>query len=120
MWSYLLSAIGVFGLYVAGRKKWWGWLINLGSQGLWVAFAIATAQYGFIIGAVAYGWVYGRNAWRWFQEKRKTTVGKSQYTSTMVVRIPEGVSASEINDLVAGQLYGLPHPSTIPDTRRYL
>jgi hypothetical protein len=65
-WSYLLAAVGVFGLWLVGRyKQWWTWLVGIGAQALWVAYAIATRQWGFIVSAGAYGWVYGRNAWRW-------------------------------------------------------
>lgn len=65
-WSYLLTAVGLVGLYAAGSKKSWGWLVGLGAQGLWIAYALVTGQYGFLISAFAYGFVYARNfrAWR--------------------------------------------------------
>lgn len=65
-WSYLLSAIGIFGLWIAGSKKTWGWLVGVGVQLLWITYALVSEQYGFIISALAYGFVYGRNwlAWR--------------------------------------------------------
>lgn len=65
-WSWVLAAVGVTGLYLAGRKIWWAWLIGLAAQVLWVAYALATAQYGFLVSAFAYGWVYALNARRWF------------------------------------------------------
>lgn len=59
-------AVGVFGLLLAGRKNPWGWAVGLGAQALWVAYALASSQYGFLISAGAYGWVYLKNflAWR--------------------------------------------------------
>ena len=39
-WSWVLTAVGVTGLYFAGRKVWWAWLIGLGAQALWLAYAI--------------------------------------------------------------------------------
>ncbi|MFI0530306.1 hypothetical protein ACH3XX_09680 [Streptomyces scabiei] len=65
-WSWLLTAVGVTGLYFAGRKCALGWGIGLGAQLLWVAYALSTQQYGFLVSAVAYGWVYAKNfcAWR--------------------------------------------------------
>jgi hypothetical protein len=65
-WSWVLTAIGVFGLWLAGRKSPWGWAVGLGAQVLWFAYAISTSQYGFIVSCFAYGWVYLRNfrAWR--------------------------------------------------------
>ena len=37
-WSYILTAIGVFGLWLAGRKDWRGWLVGLSAQGVWLAY----------------------------------------------------------------------------------
>ncbi len=65
-WSWILTAIGVFGLWLAGRKSHWGWAVGLGAQALWLTYAIGTRQYGFIVSAFCYGWVYLKNfrAWR--------------------------------------------------------
>ena len=63
-WSYILTAIGVFGLWLAGRKDWRGWLVGLSAQGVWLAYAVATRQWGFVVSAFAYGWVYALNIWR--------------------------------------------------------
>lgn len=65
VWSVILATVGIFGLYIAGRKLWWGWLVGLGAQVLWIGYAVATRQWGFIASALAYGWVYGRNALAW-------------------------------------------------------
>ncbi len=64
-WSWLLTAVGVFGLWAAGSKQSWGWLIGLGAQGLWVVYALSTRQYGFLVSAFAYGTVYARNFANW-------------------------------------------------------
>jgi len=64
-WSWLLTAIGVTGLYFAGSSRKLGWAIGLGAQVLWIAYAIATRQWGFIASAFAYGSVYTRNWLRW-------------------------------------------------------
>lgn len=70
MWSYVLTAVGVTGLWLAGRKVWWAWFVGLGAQGLWLAYAISTRQWGFLVSAFAYGWVYARNGLRWTRERR--------------------------------------------------
>jgi hypothetical protein len=70
LWSWTLTAVGVAGLYLAGRKVWWAWFVGLGAQGLWLAYAIASVQYGFIASAFAYGWVYALNGSRWISERR--------------------------------------------------
>jgi hypothetical protein len=63
--------IGITGLYLAGRKSAWGWAIGFGVQPLWVAYAMATEQYGFIVGAIAYGAVNARNFLRWKREEKQ-------------------------------------------------
>jgi len=65
-WSFALAAIGILGLYLAGKRNAYGWAIGLAAQLLWVAYATVTEQYGFYISALGYGWVYARNflAWR--------------------------------------------------------
>lgn len=70
IWSFALSIIGITGLLIAGRKNYWGWMLNLCAQALWFIFAIATAQYGFILSAVAYGAVYWINFSKWRKEHR--------------------------------------------------
>ena len=64
-WSYALTAVGVFGLYLAGRRDRRGWLVGVAAQALWVAYATATRQWGFYISALAYGAVYLKNARAW-------------------------------------------------------
>ena len=64
-WSYLLTAVGVFGLWLAGRKDRRGWMVGVFAQILWILYATATNQYGFYVSAFAYGWVYLKNARAW-------------------------------------------------------
>lgn len=61
MWSWTLTGIGVFGLYVTSTGRTWGWLVSIGLQALWATYAITTQQYGFLVAAAAYGWVFVRN-----------------------------------------------------------
>lgn len=67
-WSILLAAVGIFGLYIATLKLWWGWIISLGAQVLWIVYAIATSQYGFIFSALAYAAVYSKGAISWYEK----------------------------------------------------
>lgn len=68
LWSYGLAAVGILGIYLAGKKSKWGWAIGLGAQALWIIYAIVTDQYGFIISALAYAAIYGRNWALWAKE----------------------------------------------------
>jgi hypothetical protein len=70
-WSWLLAAGGILGIYLAGRKLSVGWLVGLGMQVLWLAYAVATRQWGFLFTAVAYGTVYGKNWLAWRREARE-------------------------------------------------
>jgi hypothetical protein len=68
MWSFVLTIVGITGFVLAGRKVWWAWYVNLACQVLWVGYALATEQYGFILAAAFYTWVFGINAARWTKE----------------------------------------------------
>lgn len=68
-WSWLLTAIGITGLLLAGSKRKVGWAIGLAAQVPWIVYALATEQYGFIVSALAYGATYARNWWRWYREQ---------------------------------------------------
>lgn len=73
MWSYVLSAIGVTGLYFAGRKQWWAWAIAFCNEILWVVYALTTKQYGFIFGAIAYASVHAHNGISWRKNDEAAT-----------------------------------------------
>jgi hypothetical protein len=60
-----LAAIGVTGIFLVGRKTIWGWLVLCVNECLWIAYALATEQYGFILAAVAYGIVYIKSFMHW-------------------------------------------------------
>jgi membrane protein implicated in regulation of membrane protease activity len=80
-WSWTLAAIGILGIYLAGRKRAVGWLVGVAAQVLWLAYAIVTRQWGFIATAVAYAAVYGKNWVAWRREAKgaelATEVGRT-------------------------------------------
>jgi hypothetical protein len=51
---WTLVAGGVTGTFLAGAGVRCGWLILLGLQPVWIAYALMTGQYGFMLGSVAY------------------------------------------------------------------
>lgn len=85
-WSYLLTAVGVFGLWLAGRKNLWGWAVGLGAQGLWIAYAYFTDQPGFYLSALAYGSVYARNLHRWAKERREEREAAEEFERALNAR----------------------------------
>ncbi len=70
-WSWVLTVVGVTGLWFAGRRKAYGWAIGLGAQLLWIVYAVVTRQWGFIASAFIYGAVYARNYATWRREQTK-------------------------------------------------
>jgi hypothetical protein len=71
LWSYALAAVGILGIYLAGRKNLWGWAVGVFAQVLWIIFALVTEQYGFIVSALAYGFIYGKNFLSWKKDRNK-------------------------------------------------
>lgn len=64
-WSWLLTVVGVTGIYLTTKHLWYGFLIGVLAQFLWISYAIATQQWGFIVSAFAYGTVNAIGLWRW-------------------------------------------------------
>ena len=76
-WSWLLTAIGVAGFILAGRKVWWSWYVNIANQAIWLTYALLTHQYGFLVGVFVYLWVFIGNARRWTKEHRQKSADTS-------------------------------------------
>ncbi|AEK06684.1 PnuC-like nicotinamide riboside transporter [Mycobacterium phage DirtMonster] len=72
-WSYLLTAVGVTGIYLTTRKLWWGFAIGLVAQVLWTVYAVVTHQYGFLFSVLAYGSVHALGLWRWTRPSKETS-----------------------------------------------
>jgi hypothetical protein len=70
MWSWVLAAIGVTGIFFVGRKVIWAWLLLLFNEFLWIVYALTTKQYGFIFAAVAYGIVYVKSFLHWGRDEK--------------------------------------------------
>lgn len=72
LWSWVLTVIGLAGFFLAGRKVWWCWYVNIANQVVWFAYAVITEQWGFLIGVFAYLFVFTKNAISWTKEYRET------------------------------------------------
>lgn len=64
-WDYILSAIGLTGFFLAGKKLWWSWYINILNQVFWAIYSITTEQWGFMIATAIYFVLFSRNAYLW-------------------------------------------------------
>jgi hypothetical protein len=66
--SYVITAVGIVGFKLAGKKIWWAWWINVANQIMWTVFALATEYYAFLIGTAFYFFVFTQNAVQWTRE----------------------------------------------------
>lgn len=68
--DWVLATVGVTGVALAGRERTrgYGWMIGMAVQILWITYALATKQYGFILSALAFGVVNTINFRVWFRE----------------------------------------------------
>lgn len=74
-WSWILTVVSLAGLWTTGNRKRWGWLLSLGSEGLWIAYAILYHQYGFIVMSVIFSVIYIRNWRKWGKTDDERTSG---------------------------------------------
>ncbi|WFE44997.1 hypothetical protein [Verrucosispora sp. WMMD1129] len=72
-WSWALTLIGLTGWWLTGRRLWHGWAVSLAVQALWLAYALATGQYGFIVAALSYGAMAALNLRRWRRDALATS-----------------------------------------------
>lgn len=68
MWSWILALCGITGTYIVGRKNRLGWVVLFFNETLWIAYALHTKQYGFILGSLAYMTVYVHSHRNWTEE----------------------------------------------------
>lgn len=69
--TWLVTIVGLTGFFLAGRKIWWSWYVNIGCQVLWVIYAITSQQYVFILAATCYTVVFTKNAISWTKAHRQ-------------------------------------------------
>ena len=101
-WSWILAIVGVVGFVLAGRKIWWAWYINIGSQVLWFAYAIITHQLGFLFGSFVYTWVFIDNAIMWTKEHHRPKPTVTSFKHDLdIIKIHKPLTAEEANQLKA-------------------
>jgi len=62
---YLLSAITIYTMFLAGDKNKSAWMVGLINQLLWLIWIILSQSWGLIFGNIALWIVYGRNYVKW-------------------------------------------------------
>ncbi len=76
-WSWALTLVGAFGLYLISRRSVWGWVVGIAVQVPWVVYAVASRQWGFIASAVLFGAVNVNGLRRALRERRASTAEAS-------------------------------------------
>ncbi len=62
---YLLSAITIYSMLLAGNKKRGAWVVGLINQVLWLVWIILSSAWGLLPMNIALWIVYGRNYIKW-------------------------------------------------------
>ncbi|WAB10453.1 membrane protein [Gordonia phage Phepper] len=70
-WSWLLTSVGMTGIFLTTQKMIAGFAIGLGAQCLWIVYATTTSQYGFIFSAFGYGTINAIGLWKWRRDAKK-------------------------------------------------
>ncbi len=66
--SWIVTVLGLLGFWLAGKKVWWSWYVNIVNQLAWVVFAVVTDYYAFLVGTAFYFVVFVRNAYLWTKD----------------------------------------------------
>lgn len=99
-WNYIVTFVGLVGFWLAGKKIWWCWYVNIFNQILWFTFGLVTEQWGFVVGSLFYTAVFGRNAYRWTREHfhKGPKLGEKIGEVTKIEETDDGL-------LVTGRIY---------------
>lgn len=73
-WSWVLFGLeataGLTGAWLAGRRRWYGWLLTFCGLSLpWLIYSITTDKPGFVALSMLWGTVNLTNAVRWRAER---------------------------------------------------
>jgi hypothetical protein len=70
--SWIVTAIGISGFFLAGRKVWWCWYLNVACQVLWAMYAYFSNTPAFYVASAFYFVVFSMNAIKWTKEHLKS------------------------------------------------
>jgi hypothetical protein len=65
--SWVIATIGIIAWRLTvyeGRRKQLAYVLGFVNQIIWIGYALATTQYGFVLGAVVFGAVCLFNLWQ--------------------------------------------------------
>jgi hypothetical protein len=70
--SWVVTAIGISGFFLAGRKVWWCWYVNIACQVFWALYAYFSETPAFYVASAFYFIVFTINAIKWTKEHFST------------------------------------------------
>jgi hypothetical protein len=95
-WNYILASLDVVGLVAlraVGKKNAKGWLWAMFTQAVWIAYSLATLQWGFLaVAAVKFG-VYTWNWISWIRSDKAEAQPKTREELALELareRLPKG------------------------------
>lgn len=77
-WSWIAAVVSVAGLWISGYNPKIGWAYGIISQGVWIAYGLATNQPGMIALSLAFIVIYLRNLRRWRGSRFERTPQRSE------------------------------------------
>lgn len=114
VWSWVLGFVGLIGFYLAGKKVWWSWYINIANQLLWLIYSLVSEQYGFLVATAGYSVVFVKNAIEWTRQRGapQTTIapiGRVTYMHSDAMGLTfEGVLNDDLPEVLRyGDLLGV-------------
>lgn len=102
-WSAFLTPLGLVGMYVTGKKKRWGWLFGLTTQVAWIAYAVFTHQWFFIIGSLAYAGIYLKNYLAWGKEEKLNGQQEGREGTAARVGVGSGHRSGPVHRSMGGE-----------------
>lgn len=81
MWSFVLAAGSIGGLWIVSKHPTLGWLWTLIMEFLWITYSILNQQWGFMTLCICYAIVYTYNLYKARSKSDKKILASSKSTS---------------------------------------
>ena len=68
-WDLIAAPITLTGMWLTGKKLWYGWVICLCAQVLWFVWALSYRSWGLLALTVIFAVIHVKNAIAWRKEE---------------------------------------------------
>lgn len=89
--EYLLSILGVLGIFLAGRNIWWAWYITVIVQTFWIVYFFVTHQQSLMIDSMIYFIVFVVNAYYWTKKRNEKVIQDSATLAEQIKKTQESL-----------------------------